>query len=397
MKTSNSVLIYTPDCGQHDAGDISFRANDVLHHIGELSLVDPVYTVEKLQYPYPVQGRWPFPENKERLNTCYEALLRFDLIGSAGGQLALVEPQVASESEITTVHSRDYIRQVVALSKTGGELGEAVYLGKNSYEAALLSAGGGITAAQLLHDGRFSNALVLTRPPGHHAGKTNGAGFCIFNNVAIAARQCQALGWRKVLIVDWDLHHGDGTQAIFYDDPTVAFCSLHQFGPELYPEKGDFDEIGNGAGRGYSLNLPLPAKVDDESYLPLFEHVVKRLAKQFRPDIILVSAGYDGHFNDTIHPYVWDPGGGLALSAQSYARLTEIIAECAANYCQGRYIVLLEGGYNLQALANGVINTAAAMLGHGAVVTEKIPPTLPVTKLDIPAYLQKLAKFHPWL
>jgi acetoin utilization deacetylase AcuC-like enzyme len=395
MVRANSVLVYSPEFRLYQTGEIHLDGNDVVHRVEDMRLIDPVYTVEKLQYPFPVTTAVPYPENGSRMVACHEALTRFGLIGDEPGQMRQVPPRPATADEIARAHSTDYVKSVAALSQTGGELGESTFVGRGAYESALLSAGAGLTAAEMLHAGTAQNAFVISRPPGHHAAFANAAGFCIFNNVAVTARHCQALGWRKVLVVDWDLHHGDGTQALFYDDPDVLFCSLHQFGPELYPEKGNFDETGAGAGAGYTVNLPLPAKTDADAYLQLFETVIAKLTVHFKPDIILVSAGYDAHFNDTQNLYVWDPAGGLSLTAQTYSRLTEIIAAAAQRYCDGRYIVLLEGGYNLQALANGAVNTASAMLGYGALISESIPPNVPVLRLDVEQYLQTLAAHHP--
>ena len=390
------ALIYSHLLTQHQTGEISFRGDDLVHHIGGLELVDPVYTVAKLQYPFPVVGRVPNPEQPARVTACYETLSAFGLIGDDPGQLRMVEPRPAFKDELLMVHSEEYINRVAELSRRGGgELAESTYIGAGSYEWAALSAGAGLTAAELVLEGQADSALVITRPPGHHAGRNSGAGFCVFNNVALLAEECRRRGLGRVLIIDWDLHHGDGTQEIFYQDPGVLFCSFHQFGPELYPEKGDFYETGEGAGQGYTVNLPLPAKTGEADYLGLFERVVPALAESFRPDIILVSAGYDAHFNDTQNPYVWDPAGGLSLSAQSYAIMTQFVAGMAARYCQGRYIVVLEGGYNLYCLPSGVVNTAAAMLGLSPLIIETIPASVPVTPLEVEAYLRKLREYHP--
>ena len=350
---------------------------------------------KKLAYPYPVTGRVPNPEQPARVANAYETLQAFDLVGERPGQLRPVEPLPAEQFRLATVHSASYIRQVKELSGTGGYLAESTYIGVSSFEWAALSAGAGLRATELVLSGQAPQALALLRPPGHHAARDRAAGFCIFNNVAVAAAYAKEMGCRRVLIVDWDLHHGDGTQEIFYDDPTVLFCSLHQFGPELYPEKGNFEETGAGPGLGYSVNLPLPAKTDEAAYLTLFRRVIPALAESFRPDLILVSAGYDGHFNDTQNPYVYDPGGGLALTAQTYAALTRIVAQTAARHCEGRYVILLEGGYNLYNLAAGLVNTAAVMLGHPALIHETLPPSVEVRPLDTEAYLHRLRQIHP--
>ncbi|HEX2911792.1 MAG TPA: histone deacetylase [Chloroflexia bacterium] len=394
---SRTALIYSPDFSLLRTSEISLRGNDVVHYVAGQELVDPVYTVAKLQYPYAVPERVPNPEQPARSLACYESLAAFGLVGDAAGQMLPVVPRSATLNELAAVHSHNYINRVRAVSDAGGgELGESTYIGENSFQWAGLSAGAGLTALEVLFSGAADNAMVITRPPGHHARRESAAGFCVFNNVAVLAEACRRhYGLQKILIVDWDLHHGDGTQEIFYNDAGVLFCSLHQFGPELYPEKGDFNETGTGAGLGYTVNLPLPAKTGDDAYLALFQRVIPALAAFYRPDIILVSAGYDAHFNDTQNLYVWDPAGGLCLSAQAYSTLTEVVKSCAEQYCQGRYIVLLEGGYNLYSLPASVVNTAATMLGLDPLITERLPVTVPVAALDVNAYLEKLGRYHP--
>ncbi len=369
----------------------------MLHHIGNQVLVDPVYTISKLQYPEILNMRIPNPEQPARVVACYEGLQAFGLVGEGSGQLRLLTPRPATLPELALVHSEEYIQRVIGLSQTGGDLGESTFVGPGVFKWAALAAGAGLTALEAIAAGQLDNAFVLARPPGHHARRDQAAGFCVFNNLAITARHCARFGWSRVLIIDWDLHHGDGTQQLFNPDPGGLFCSLHQFGPELYPEKGDWSEIGEGVGRGYTVNLPLPAKTGEADYLALFEKVVPALAEYYKPDIILVSAGYDGHFNDTQNPYVWDPGGGLSLSSQLYNRLTGIIADCARRYCEGRYVVMLEGGYNLYCLVAGVVNTVAGMLDLAPLITEIVPASIPINQLDINAYLQKLKQFHPFL
>jgi acetoin utilization deacetylase AcuC-like enzyme len=388
------ALLYSAEFTRHLTGEISFRGDLLIHHVAGLELVDLVYTVSKLEYPYPLPPRVPNPEQPLRVTTCYEALLGFGLAGPDQGQFKVSEPRSASPAELAAVHSTEYIQKVQQLSQTGGQLADATYLEAGSYEIAQLAAGAAINAVELLGRGEASSALVLARPPGHHAHRDSGGGFCIFNNTALAARAARRFGWEKVLIIDWDLHHGDGTQEIFEGDPQVVFCSLHQFGPELYPEKGAFQETGQGAGKGFSVNMPLPAKTGDATYLALFERVIPALVEQFRPDLIIVSAGYDGHFNDTLNPYVWDPGGGLSLSAQLYHTLTGIVKECAGRYCAGRYIVILEGGYNLYNLPAGVVNTAAAMLGQGPLIVETVPANIPLVNFDPEDYLAQLRSHH---
>jgi acetoin utilization deacetylase AcuC-like enzyme len=306
--------------------------------------------------------------------------------------MRLLEPNAAQEADILLAHSPEYLEQVKAVSKTGGFLAEATYLSPESYNAALFSAGAAIFAASGVLEKRFDTALSLGRPPGHHAGIAHAGGFCLFNNAAVAAKYCLEKGLcRRVLIIDWDLHHGDGTQEIVQHDPRIIFCSLHQFGPELYPESGDLEESGT---HGNIVNVPLPAKIGDEAYLEVFRAVVPNLIRQSQPDLVIVCAGFDGHFNDVNHLYLYDPGAGFCLTPALYHTLTSIVAhETAA--INTPYVVILEGGYDLTNLSNSLVNTAAAMLN--------LPPLVslaPYTELDmlddfdVKGYVAKLNTAH---
>ncbi|HEX29514.1 TPA: histone deacetylase, partial [Candidatus Poribacteria bacterium] len=189
------------------------------------------------------------------------------------------------------------------------------------------------------------NVFCAIRPPGHHALKSRAMGFCLFNNVAIGARYIQRkYGLSKVLIVDWDVHHGNGTQAIFYDDPTALYFSTHQY--PFYPGTGSREERGIGKGEGYTVNVPLPAGSGDEEYVRIFEEILRPKAIQFDPDFILISAGFD--------PYEDDPIGGMRVTPEGFAELTKIVKEIAEECCEGRLVSVLEGGYNLEGLAESV-------------------------------------------
>lgn len=384
------ALFYSAEFTRRTTGEISFRGDSLVHHVGGREFIDPVFTVSKLEYPYSLPARVIYPEQALRVSTSYEALQAFGL----AERFKLCPPRPATLEELREVHSPEYVEKVRQLSLTGGELAEATYIESGAFEVAQLSAGAAISAVELLGKGETESALVLARPPGHHAKRDSGGGFCLFNNAALAVVAARRFGWQKALVIDWDLHHGDGTQEIFDEDGRVVYCSLHQFGPELYPETGNFSDTGRGQGAGYSVNLPLPAKTGDVTYLALFERVIPALAEQFRPDLVVVSAGYDGHFNDTLNPYVWDPGGGLSLSAQLYHRLTSIVKECAAKYSAGRYLVILEGGYNLYNLPAGIVNTAAAMLDQPPPIVEAFPANIPRANPDVETYLAELRQHH---
>jgi acetoin utilization deacetylase AcuC-like enzyme len=214
-----------------------------------------------------------------------------------------------------------------------------------SWRAALLSAGGALLACDAVLAGKARSAFVCTRPPGHHAEAGRAMGFCLFNNIAVAARHLQrAHGLGRILIVDWDVHHGNGTQHMFETDPTVFYFSTHQF--PFYPGTGSARETGSGRGAGFTLNYPMPAGSGDAEYIEVFQSVLCPEIDRVQPEAILISAGFDAHRDD--------PLAGMSLTEKGYAALTSILREAAGRHCDGRIISLLEGGYDLQALAAAV-------------------------------------------
>ncbi|NOQ34166.1 MAG: histone deacetylase, partial [Methanosarcinales archaeon] len=274
------------------------------------------------------------PERKERL------IAIMPLIEDAGIDLRNVKPDPASIEEIGYVHDPDYITKVREYSKREISLDPDTVLCKDSYRAALLAAGGMIRAVDLAADGE--NAFALVRPPGHHALTCSGMGFCLFNNIAIGARHAQKIGYDRVLIVDWDVHHGNGTQHTFYDDPSVFYFSVHQY--PHYPGTGSSDETGSGAGQGYTLNVPLPAGSGDAEYTRAFEEILMPAAIGFDPDIVLVSAGFDAHIDD--------PLAGMTVTTEEFGRMASIVSSIADRCCEGGLAITLEGGYDLHALSH---------------------------------------------
>ncbi len=283
------------------------------------------------------------PETPERLQAVTDHLKRSGLIDD----LILIEPRRADVKWIETIHAPAYIKRVEEYCKSGRAIIDSMDTGisPHSYEVSLLAAGGAMSAADAIMEGRITHAFAAVRPPGHHALKEVAMGFCLFNNVAIAARYLQGRhGLKRILIVDWDVHHGNGTQDAFYDDPTVFFFSIHQF--PFYPGTGSKGETGLGAGAGCTLNAPMPAGGGDDDYLKVFEEVLAPRVAQFKPEFILVSAGFDAHRDD--------PLAGMNLTEQGYARLTDLVRAWAGDLCGGRILSLLEGGYDLKALALSV-------------------------------------------
>ena len=284
------------------------------------------------------------PERKERL------LAIMHLIEESEIDLHKIKPEPASIEEMQYVHDPEYINKVKEYSEREIPLDPDTVLCRESYHAALLAAGGMISAVD---DGR---AFALVRPPGHHALSDRGMGFCLFNNIAIGARHAQRTGYDRVLVVDWDVHHGNGTQHIFYDDPSVFYFSVHQY--PHYPGTGSAGETGSGAGQGYTLNVPLPAGSGDAEYVNVFKNILIPAALGFDPDIVLVSAGFDAHIDD--------PLAGMAVTTAGFGRMASIVSSIADRCCDGRLAITLEGGYDLNALSHSVLVVLKVMAGESA-------------------------------
>ena len=292
------------------------------------------------------------PERRERLAYTLDQLMEegiFDL-----DEIRLIKPEKAEINDILAVHDRDYVNFLIKKSETGGIIDWDTNIPVGLFDVALLAAGGAIKAARLVMNGEIKNAFAMVRPPGHHAKPYTGAGFCYLNNMAIMVRWLQKRGIKKVLILDWDAHHGDGTQEIFYERSDVLFISLHQM--PLYPGTGYPHEIGWGEGEGYTINVPLPPGASDECYLYIFDEVIDPVASEFKPEFIAISAGQDNHFTDPITD--------LALTAQGYARMMGKAVSLSEELCNGRLVAVLEGGYSVErALPYTNLGIIAAMAG----------------------------------
>ena len=261
-----------------------------------------------------------------------------DLSG-LGEQLQLVPARYATEDELHYVHTADYIAHVRAIAADGGgDAGVGAPLGADGYDIARLAGGGALAAVDAVMTGAVESAYALVRPPGHHATPDAGMGFCIFNNIAIAARHAQRQhGLRRIAILDWDVHHGNGTQDAFYDDPDILFISLHQEG--LFPvESGLVEQVGSGPGRGATVNIPLPPGCGDATYAAALERVVVPIVRQFAPELLLVSCGLDAS--------AYDPLGRMNLSSAAYREMTEAVEVLADACCDGRLVIVHEGGYS---------------------------------------------------
>ncbi len=282
------------------------------------------------------------PECPERLAALYAILQEPDM----QGHFEEITPSKIEKEKLLLVHSWDYIESLKATEgKSCTFLDADTRTSPDSHAAALMAAGGLCRAVERVHAGELKNAFAMVRPPGHHAERSKAMGFCLYNNVALAARSAQTrLGLSRVLIADWDLHFGNGTQNCFADDPSVLFFSVHQ--ASSFPGGGRFREVGKGRGKGFSINIPLRPGCGDGEYVSIFEKILKPVALEFNPQLVLVSAGFDPHFND--------PLGNMRVTPQGFAAMTRSIMDIAEQCCKGRVVMALEGGYDLDGLRDSV-------------------------------------------
>ncbi len=266
--------------------------------------------------------------------------------------------------DLARVHEKSHIDRIAATADSPFEsLDPDTRTSASSYDAALLAAGAVIFSVDEVMAGRARNAFALVRPPGHHAERDRAMGFCLFNNIAVGAAHARAHGCGRVLVVDFDLHHGNGTQQAFYTDDRVLYFSTHQY--PCYPGTGAMNETGHGRGQGYTVNVPLGGGQGDAAYEDIYRAVLVPVARQFKPDLILVSAGYDICFQD--------PLGGMAVSSRGFGTLGRILRDLANELCDGRMVLSLEGGYSLEGLRDGVISTLTelAVKGGGGDVSDE--------------------------
>ena len=291
------------------------------------------------------------PESHHRLEVVYGMLQDEDMQDT----FRVLSPRPATREELQLNHSSNYIDQVASTAgRSFCSLDPDTTTSPKSWEAARMAAGGVLVAVDRVMEGEIENAFALVRPPGHHAESNKGMGFCIFNNIAIAAhyaRQKHLL--EHILIIDWDLHHGNGTQNAFYEDPQVLYFSTHQY--PYYPGSGSVDEDGQGKGKGFTVNVPLPGGQGDQDFEAIFKEILKPIATQFKPQLILVSAGYD--------IYSQDPLGAMDVTPEGFATLTSLIMDMARSSCQGRVVITLEGGYHLDGLRDSVKATIKELRG----------------------------------
>jgi acetoin utilization deacetylase AcuC-like enzyme len=291
------------------------------------------------------------PESPNRLRAIMQQL---EQSGTAA-RVTRIEPRKAEDEWITQIHSPGYVAALNRHAPTSGRvaLDPDTSMSPGSLPAAYLAAGGALAGVDAIMQGQVEHVFCAVRPPGHHAEADRAMGFCLFNNVAIAARYLQnKYGLRRVLVVDWDVHHGNGTQHSFEQDPSILFFSTHQY--PHYPGTGRASEHGTGAGEGFTINVPMEAGEGDDEYRATFLQALLPAAEEFKPDFVMISAGFDAHRDD--------PLAGMGLTEAGYADLTGLVAGVAKRHAQGRILSCLEGGYNLTALAVSVDAHLKALL-----------------------------------
>ncbi len=322
------------------------------------------------------------PENSRRLVAIMSLLEESGLLR----ELTSLPPRMATVGELLSVHSPQLVEQVESLVERGGGWLDGDTVASNgSYKAALYAVGGLLRATDAVLSGEVDSAFALVRPPGHHATQRRAMGFCLFNNIAIAAKYAlEQQGLERVMIVDFDVHHGNGTQAAFYEDGRVLYFSTHQY--PHYPGSGDISEMGSGAGSGKMVNIPLPGGCGDDEYHRIYSEILPPLARRFNPQMILVSAGYDVHWSDQL--------AGMQLTVSGIADVVGTIKGLAEELCQGRLLITLEGGYSLEALAYGVKDTFGVLLGHSEIDDPLGDPGYRRPAPSIEAILDRVSRMH---
>jgi acetoin utilization deacetylase AcuC-like enzyme len=291
------------------------------------------------------------PGHPERVDRAQVMQAVFDEWRQRGGSVR--EPRAAARAELLRVHSEHHLATIDQTAGRTSSLDPDTFASPHSRDAALAAAGAALVGVETIVQSKATRAFALVRPPGHHAERDRAMGFCLYNNVAAAASHAVALGMERVVVMDYDVHHGNGTQWIFYEDPRVLYVSTHQY--PFYPGTGAAEDVGRGKGLGYTVNVPLEAGATDGDYQAVFQAVVIPVIDQFKPELVMISAGFDAHERD--------PLARMRLSTSGYAWLTAALCEAADRHCHGRTVAVTEGGYDLDALKACLQTTVSVLDG----------------------------------
>ena len=308
--------------------------------------------------------QYSHPECPERLIAVQGALMRADMRARTSDRT----PRAATSEEITRVHDAVYYDRVQRdVPGEEGHLDPDTFYSGGSWDAALNAEGGAVDLAVDVYQGKdgLTSGMALVRPPGHHAEANRAMGFCIFNNVAVAAEAALAAGAKRVAILDWDVHHGNGTQHSFEQRKDVLYLSTHRY--PFYPGTGSHREIGKGEGEGFTVNVPLPGGCTDAEFVSAFDQIVCPVITQYAPDLLLVSAGFDAHEED--------PLGGMAVSDDGFRVLSRKVRQVAEQVCDGKMVALLEGGYNVEALGRAIVGQLDEWLADELGDAEQLAPS----------------------
>ncbi len=321
------------------------------------------------------------PESPERL----EAVRRGLRQGGLEGDVVPMAPRPATREELVRVHTAAHVDRVAAADGRRVRFDPDTSMGPRSYAAAIRAAGAVADAVGKVLDGAVDRAFCNVRPPGHHATRDRAMGFCLLNNVAVGAASALTRGLKRVAVIDFDVHHGNGTQEAFWTDPRVLYVSSHRF--PFYPGTGDLDEAGEGDGRGFTVNLPMPPGMGDGDYRRAYREIVEPIGRAFDPELVLVSAGFDAHRDD--------PLGGMSVTAAGFAELMDVCLTVASGAAQGRLVAVLEGGYDPDGVAESTAAVVGGMLGR-PLTTRDAPARAGLERL-LGAYRNAHGKYWPVL
>lgn len=322
------------------------------------------------------------PEKAQRLRNIIETLEHYGI----RDRMTEIKPEPANMDQLTAFHTQSYIDSIAKLCDSGGgQPDEDTMVSKDSFQSAVMAAGAVITGVDKVMSQEVNSAFAMVRPPGHHALQAKSMGFCLFNNVVIGALHARKqYGLERIMIIDWDFHHGNGTADAFYDSNSVLYFSTHM--QASWPGTGWVSQVGSGQGQGYTINVPLVKGTGDPGFYMVFNQLLLPVIRQYKPELIIVSAGFDAHFAD--------PLGGLEVTCEGFARMAETVKKGAEDVCQGRVVLALEGGYNLDVIGHAVSAVVGVFGEYGLKIDDPIPEPPRFVKPTMRIPIDEAIKIH---